>query len=159
MCTAHHTPTIHIGLLDCLEILRTRILGSRFTRMKWRMCFLFSIFQEIMWPEFYKNNTLKTIEYYVIRINLFWLIILDFLTKNPEKWLEIGNFDDSIRIFIFKWRTFFLFLCIGCTMFHSELDCGLARDHLKCTHSSRPCLDHSFLYSFQVDLQVSSLFS
>ena len=50
-----------------------------------------------------KNNSIR-----ILRINL--VLILAVWAKIHEKWLEIGNFDDSIRIFILKWGTFFILM-------------------------------------------------
>ena len=50
-----------------------------------------------------KNNSIR-----ILRINL--VLILAVWAKIHEKWLKIGSFDDSIRIFILKWGTFFILM-------------------------------------------------
>ena len=38
------------------------------------------------------------------------MLILAVWAKIREKWLKIRSFDDSIRIFILKWGTFFILM-------------------------------------------------
>lgn len=50
-----------------------------------------------------KKNSIR-----ILRINL--VLILAVWAKIREKWLKIRSFDDSIRIFILKWGTFFILM-------------------------------------------------
>ena len=72
-----------------------------------------------------KNNSIRT-----LRMNL--VLIFAVWAKIHEKWLEIGNFDDSIRIFILKWGTFFilmrrypLYIYLGCETCRGPVFCHL----------------------------------